>query len=42
MININGETWRVLLVNPKHEYLLRSNGTYSIGACDDITKTIYI
>lgn len=42
MININGEDWRVLLVSPTHPQLKRSDGTYTIGACDDILKTIYI
>lgn len=42
MININGERWKVLLVRPEHPCLRRGNGTYSIGACDDTTKTIYI
>ena len=42
MFNINGETWRVLLVSPNHPQLLNDNGTYTIGACNDLTKTIYI
>lgn len=42
MFNINGEEWHVLLVSPYHPKLQRSNGLYSVGACDDITKTIYI
>ena len=42
MININGEDWRVLLVSPNHPQLRRSNGSWSIGACDDYTKTIYL
>ena len=42
MININGEGWRIALVSPNHPELKRSDGSYSIGACDDIKKTIYI
>ena len=42
MITINGETWRVLLVSPTHPQLRRSDGTFSIGACNDYLKTIYI
>lgn len=42
MININGELWKVLLVRPGHPCLQRSDGEFSLGACDDITKTIYI
>ena len=42
MININGEEWRVLLVSPFHPQLQRSDGSWSIGACDDMLKTIYV
>ena len=42
MIDINGELWKVLLVRPGHPCLMRSNGLSSLGACDDVTKTIYI
>lgn len=42
MININGEYWRVLLVSPFHPQLMRSDGSWTIGACDDDLKTIYI
>lgn len=42
MININGEDWRVCLVSESHPALIRSDGSWSIGACDDYLKTIYI
>lgn len=42
MPNINGESWRVLMVSPDHPQLMRSDGTYSIGACNDALKTVYI
>lgn len=42
MFNINGEEWEILMVSPFHPKLLRSDGTYTIGACDDYEKTIYI
>ena len=42
MININGETWRVLLVSPNHPALKNPTGSFALGCCDDITKTIYI
>lgn len=42
MFIINGEVWRVLLVPPTHPFLYRNDGSLSIGACDDYTKTIYI
>ena len=42
MITINGEDWRVLVVSPNHPQLRRGDGSYTIGACDDHFKTIYI
>ena len=42
MFHINGEEWRVVYVAPSHSKLIRSDGSVSIGACDDDTKTIYI
>jgi hypothetical protein len=42
MFIINGEEWRVLFV-PEHDVsLLKPNGDFAIGACDDYTKTIYL
>lgn len=42
MVNINGEDWRVVLTSSNHPFLYRSDGSLTIGACDDKTKTIYI
>lgn len=42
MFSINGENWGVKLVSPQHPKLLRTDGSLSIGSCDDQTKTIYI
>ena len=42
MININGENWRVCLVSPNHPQLQRDDGSWTIGACDDYLKSIYI
>lgn len=42
MININGEIWRVLLVSPNHPQLQRTDSSWSIGACNDLTKSIYL
>ena len=42
MFKINGEIWRVKIVSPFHPYLTRSDGSYTIGVCDDTMKTIYI
>ena len=42
MFNINGEDWGVVLVPHYHHQLYRSDGSLSIGACNDETKLIYI
>lgn len=42
MLNINGEDWRIFLVSSFHPSLYRSDGSLSIGACDDDKKAIYI
>lgn len=42
MVNINGQNWRVVLTSPVHPALVRSDGTFTIGACDDNNKTIYL
>lgn len=42
MINFNGEIWRVLLVSPNHPQLQREDGSWTIGACDNNIKTIYV
>ena len=42
MFKINGEIWYIKFVDPDDYMLMRSDGSISIGACDDPTKTIYI
>ena len=42
MFIINGEYWRILFVTPNDFSLLKPNGDFAIGACDDYTKTIYL
>lgn len=42
MFSINGEQWRVLFVRSNDVSLLKPNGAFAIGACDDYTKTIYL
>jgi hypothetical protein len=42
MFIINGERWRVLFVPARDVSLLKPDGTFAIGACDDYTKTIYL
>lgn len=42
MFTINGEHWRVVLCSVHHPMLIRSDGSLSVGACDDASKTIYL
>lgn len=42
MFIINGNYWRITLVSADHPTLMRSDGSVTIGCCDDIDKTIYI
>ena len=45
MINyffINGECWKVFCVPPNSYRLLNNDGNYSLGCCNDLTKSIYI
>lgn len=42
MFNINNEEWYIKFVPEYHPMLFRSDGSITIGACDDNEKTIYI
>lgn len=42
MLNINNEVWKIFLVPTHHPSLARSDGVYSIGACDDNLKAIFL
>lgn len=42
MLNINGDDWRIVLVSANHPVLQRPDGGWTIGACVDDNKTIYI
>jgi hypothetical protein len=42
MFKINGIIWRVVDVPPTDPMLRRPNGSLSVGACDNATKTIYL
>ena len=42
MFIINGELWKAVFVDPRHPALLKPNGDFAIGACDDFSKTIYL
>lgn len=42
MFDINGISWQIVKTSPNHPKLFRSDGSLSIGACDNISKTIYL
>lgn len=42
MFKINGDNWRVVFVSPYHPMLKKKDGSYTLGACVDDTKKIYI
>lgn len=42
MFIINGEQWSILFVPERDVTLLKPNGDFAIGACDDYSKTIYL
>ena len=42
MFLINNVYWKLAFVSPDFPLLRRMSGDYSIGACDNLTRTIYI
>lgn len=42
MFEINGILWKIAFVAPDFPLLQRANGDFTIGACDNLTRTIYI
>ena len=42
MFTINHEIWVVKFMQPYDEIFRMDNGEFTIGVCDDNTKTIYI
>ena len=42
MFKINDEEWSVVAVPANSDYLKRSDGGYTIGACDDSLRTIFV
>lgn len=42
MFDINGIDWEIKFTSPNHPKLKRQDGTYALGSCDNLTKTIYI
>ena len=39
---INGVDWKFKLVSPNHPMLRRSDGSLTLGSCDNDNKLIYI
>ena len=42
MFLINNVYWKLSVVPPDFPLLQKPNGTYAIGSCDSLTRTIYI
>lgn len=42
MFIINNVYWKLTFVPPDFPLLQRTNGDFTIGACDNLTRTIYI
>ena len=42
MFIINNIYWKIAFVDPGFPLLQRANGDFTIGACDNLTRTIYI
>ena len=42
MFTVNGTDWNIVLVNANSKHLRRSDGTYTLGVCDNFYKTVYI
>ena len=42
MFTINGIEWTIKMVSINHPKLQRSDGSWSVGACDSVLQTIYI
>lgn len=42
MFEINGEVWYIKFTSPSNNIFLMEDMSYTIGTCDDETKTIYL
>lgn len=42
MFLINNIAWKIAFVNSNYPLLRRKTGQYSVGACDNLTRTIYL
>lgn len=42
MFTINNENWFIKFIHPTDRMFRVEDGSYTVGACDDTTKTIYL
>lgn len=42
MFTVNGVIWNIKFVSRLNPNLLRSDGSFALGVCDDSTRTIYV
>ena len=42
MFKINNIIWDIIFVSPSHPMLYRSDGSLTVGSCDNQNKTIYL
>ena len=42
MFVVNGKKWNIAFVGSNSEYLMRSDGSITLGMTDNNTKTVYI
>lgn len=42
MFRINNIDWNIKFVNPHNPVLMRDNGDFSVGCCNNYDKTIYL
>lgn len=42
MFTINKHKWIIKFLNPRDDIFLMDNGEYTVGSCDNYTKTIYL
>ena len=42
MVNINGEEWTIYITSPNHPALLKPDGSFTLGVCDNERKAIFI
>ena len=42
MFNTKGEDWTIKLVSNNHPAIQRKDGSFALGCCDNLAKTIYI